>query len=216
MKRGTLIVLSGSSGVGKSTVIGKVLEARPDIHFSVSFTTRAPREGEVDGVSYNFVSREDFETRIARGEFLEYAEYAGNLYGTSMAVIREHLDAGTDVLLDIEVQGAAQVAAAMPESVSVFLSPPSMEELERYLEENEIDVAVLTVPKDAAIPVSEALIGCGIKAIWNFTNVELVQPDSPIIVENMHFSDSLLALSYYMTARRLAEREETAEEEKNE
>ena len=92
----------------------------------------------------------------------------------------------------------------------------SMEELERYLEENEIDVAVLTVPKDAAIPVSEALIGCGIKAIWNFTNVELVQPDSPIIVENMHFSDSLLALSYYMTARRLAEREETAEEEKNE
>ena len=92
----------------------------------------------------------------------------------------------------------------------------SMKELEHYLEENEIDVAVLTVPKDAAIPVSEALIGCGIKAIWNFTNVELVQPDSPIIVENMHFSDSLLALSYYMTARRLAEREETAEEEKNE
>lgn len=92
----------------------------------------------------------------------------------------------------------------------------SMDELERYLKENEIDVAVLTVPKDAAIPVSEALIGCGIKAIWNFTNVELVQPDSTIIVENMHFSDSLLALSYYMTARRLAEMAAQTEEETDE
>lgn len=87
-----------------------------------------------------------------------------------------------------------------------------MDALEAFLQENEIDVAVLTVPRDAALPVSEVLIGCGIKAIWNFTNVELVQPDSPIIVENMHFSDSLLALSYYMTAQRLAQREASAEE----
>ena len=139
MKRGTLIVLSGSSGVGKSTVIGKVLEARPDIHFSVSFTTRAPREGEVDGVNYNFVSREDFEARIARGEFLEYAEYAGNLYGTSMAVIREHLDAGTDVLLDIEVQGAANVRKKMPEAVTMFIVPPSFAVLSERLHKRGTD-----------------------------------------------------------------------------
>jgi len=133
MKRGTLLVVSGSSGVGKSTVIAQVLAERPDVYFSVSFTTRQPREGEVHGVNYYFVTREDFEARIARGEFLEYAEYVGNYYGTSMEVIREHLDKGVDVLLDIEVQGAAKVREKLPEAVSLFLIPPSFEELSRRL-----------------------------------------------------------------------------------
>ncbi len=133
MKRGTLLVLSGSSGVGKSTVIAQVLAERPDLYFSVSFTTRPPREGEVHGVNYYFVTREDFEARIARGEFLEYAEYVGNYYGTSMEVIREKLDKGVDVLLDIEVQGAAKVREKLPEAVSLFLIPPSFEELSRRL-----------------------------------------------------------------------------------
>ena len=106
-QKGTLIVLSGFSGVGKNPVITQVLAQRPDINYSVSFTTRSPREGEVDGVNYHFVTREDFLARIGRGEFLEYAEYNGNFYGTSMAVIRENLDRGVDVLLEIEVKGAA-------------------------------------------------------------------------------------------------------------
>ena len=133
MKRGTLLVISGSSGVGKSTVIAQVMKERPDLYFSVSFTTRQPREGEVHGVNYFFVTREDFEARIARGEFLEYAEYVGNYYGTSMEVIREKLEKGVDVLLDIEVQGAAKVREKQPDAVTLFLIPPSFEELSRRL-----------------------------------------------------------------------------------
>ena len=133
MNKGTLIVISGSSGVGKSTVIAQVMERRPSLYFSVSFTTRAPREGEQNGVNYHFVSREEFESRIAQGEFLEYAEYVGNYYGTSMRVIQEKLEAGIDVLLDIEVQGAAKVREKMPEAVTLFIIPPSFEELSRRL-----------------------------------------------------------------------------------
>lgn len=133
MRKGTLLVLSGSSGVGKSTVIARVLEERPDVYFSVSCTTRAPRPGEVDGVNYYFISREEFQARIDRGEFLEYAEYVGNYYGTSMTVIREKLEKGVDVLLDIEVQGAAKVREKLPEAASVFIVPPSFEELANRL-----------------------------------------------------------------------------------
>ncbi len=128
-QRGQLIVLSGPSGTGKSTVIAQLLRTRPDIYFSVSFTTRKPRAGEVDGVNYNFVDRETFEAMIGRGEFLEYAQYVGNYYGTSLKVIEEKRDAGIDVLLDIEVQGAAKVRSKCPDAVMIFLLPPSFEEL---------------------------------------------------------------------------------------
>ena len=133
MKRGTLLVISGSSGVGKSTVIAQVMKERSDLYFSVSFTPRPPREGVVHGVYYYFFTREDFVERIRRGEFLEYAEYVGNYYGTSMEVIREKLDKGVDVLLDIEVQGAAKVREKLPDAVTLFLIPPSFEELSRRL-----------------------------------------------------------------------------------
>lgn len=137
--QGELIVLSGPSGVGKSTVIKDLLHNRPDIYFSVSFTTRAPREGEVDGVNYNFVSHAEFERMIGAGELLEYAQYVNNYYGTSLKVIREKLEKGTDVLLDIEVQGAATVRQKCPEAVLIFVLPPSLEELSRRLYSRNTD-----------------------------------------------------------------------------
>lgn len=123
MNKGTLVVVSGFSGAGKGTVLAQVLARRPELYFSVSFTTRPPREGEKDGVNYHFVTRKGFQERIDRGEFLEYAEYVGNYYGTSMTVIREKLDQGIDVILEIEIQGAAKVREKMPEAVSLFLVP---------------------------------------------------------------------------------------------
>ena len=137
--RGQLIVLSGPCGVGKSTVISELLSARRDIYFSVSFTTRQPRVGEEDGVNYNFVTREVFEEMIAGEELLEYAEYVHNYYGTSLKVIQEKLDAGIDVLLDIEVQGAAKVRAKCPDAVLIFIVPPSFEELSRRLHRRATD-----------------------------------------------------------------------------
>lgn len=138
-ERGQLIVLSGPSGVGKSTVIAELFAQRSNIYFSVSYTTRQPRVGEQDGVNYNFVSREEFERMIADDELLEYAEYVDNYYGTSMKLIQEKLDAGIDVLLDIEVQGAAKVRARCPDALLIFIIPPSFEELSRRLHRRNTD-----------------------------------------------------------------------------
>ncbi len=130
--KGKLLVISGPSGVGKSSVV-RALTDRMVFHFSVSWTTRKRRSGEVDGVDYVFVDRAQFEEGIARGGFLEWAEYSGNLYGTPRDAVLEHLNLGEHVLLDIENDGAGQVKAAYPDAVLIFIMPPSRVELERRL-----------------------------------------------------------------------------------
>ena len=137
--RGQLVVLSGPSGVGKSTVIAELMGQRDNLYFSVSSTTRAPRVGEADGVNYNFVTRPEFERMIAAGELLEYTEYVGNYYGTSLKVIEDKLASGVDVLLDIEVQGAANVRKRCPDAVLIFIIPPTFEELSRRLHKRNTD-----------------------------------------------------------------------------
>lgn len=133
-KRGVLFVFSGPSGVGKGTLKAKLFEEFADqIAYSVSATTRGPREGEVDGKDYFFISRQEFERRVKNNEFLEHAEFAGNCYGTPRAYVEKLLDSGMNVVLEIDVQGALQVIKSMPECVSVFILPPSFEELEHRL-----------------------------------------------------------------------------------
>lgn len=129
---GRLIVVSGPSGVGKSTVVN-VLAGRHPFFFSISATTRAARPGETDGVEYYFVDQEAFGRMRDSGELLEWAEYSGNLYGTPRSPVLERVAAGDDVLLDIEVIGAMQVKTSFPEALTVFLTPPTLEELERRL-----------------------------------------------------------------------------------
>ena len=131
--RGRLIVVSGPSGAGKSTLIRASLEEVPELAYSVSATTRRPRPGEVDGIDYIFLSRQEFERWIQEGRFLEWAEYSGNLYGTPERKVEEFLDEGKSVILELELQGARQVRVKRPDAVMVFVRAPSLEETRRRL-----------------------------------------------------------------------------------
>lgn len=124
-----IIVISGSSGVGKGTIIKSLLESCDDIKLSISCTTRSPRQGETDGKNYFFISREDFETAVKNEEFIEWAEFSGNLYGTRKSFVLNSLQNGEHVLLEIDTQGALQIKEKMPEVVLIFIAPPSYEEL---------------------------------------------------------------------------------------
>ncbi len=128
-----VFVITGPSGVGKGTLIRQLLERVPGLELSVSATTRAPREGEVDGRDYHFLSPEEFDRRVRDDDFLEFATYSGNRYGTLRSEVRRRLEAGRSVVLEIEVQGARQVRAAMRESVQIFIAPPRPEALRERL-----------------------------------------------------------------------------------
>jgi guanylate kinase len=149
-----VFVITGPSGVGKGTLIRGLLERVPEVELSVSATTRPPRPGERNGIDYHFLTPAQFESHVAAGDFLEHANYSGNRYGTLRSEVRQRLDAGAPVVLEIEVQGARQVRAAMPDAVAVFIAPPSPEALRARLigrgtdAPEQIDVRMRTAQRE--------------------------------------------------------------------
>jgi guanylate kinase len=137
--RANLYIVSAPSGSGKTTLLQRLLPAFSDLKFSISHTTRQPRAGETNGVDYFFVDRPEFLSMVDRGAFLEWAEYYGQLYGTSYHFVEQHLSEGCDVILDIDVQGARQVKSRIPEAIAVFILPPSFSEQERRLRSRRLE-----------------------------------------------------------------------------
>lgn len=138
---GQLFIISGPSGSGKSSVVSFVVNSLPDMMFSISYTTREPRAGEQDGRDYRFISREAFETMLARGELLEHAQVFGSYYGTHRSILEEARRQGKDVVLDIDVEGTRQVKSSLAGAVAILLLPPSRQELERRLQQRALDTA---------------------------------------------------------------------------
>ncbi|WP_373543954.1 guanylate kinase [Chamaesiphon sp.] len=138
---GRLIVLTGPSGVGKGTLLAALLARHPELYLSVSATTRYPREGEVEGVHYYFYTRDRFEQAIATGALIEWAEFAGNYYGTPTAPVREQLDRGKSIILEIELAGARQVAKIFPDALRIFILPPDLTTLEARIRDRGTDSA---------------------------------------------------------------------------
>jgi len=139
LKPGILFILSGPSAVGKGTVCKKLLTEDQNMRYSVSVTTRSPREGEIDGVSYYFISKEDFLLKREQGEFLEWAEVYGNFYGSPLSAVRENLAAGYDVILEIDIKGAKKVKKHFSDGVYIFLMPPSAQELDHRIRKRGTD-----------------------------------------------------------------------------
>ena len=133
MKQGRIIIISGPSGVGKGTVLREVMKRRPDLRYSVSATTRPIRPSETDGVNYYFISKDQFESMIAKNQLLEYASYAGNYYGTPEEPVDDALQKGISIVLEIETQGALKVMERRKDAISIFIAPPSFEELRERL-----------------------------------------------------------------------------------
>ena len=133
MNKGVLLIVSGPSGAGKGTVCSEYMKRRPETFLSISATSRSPRPGDEDGVTYFFKTREQFEKMIEDDGFLEYAEFCGNYYGTPKAYVEEQMQAGKDVILEIEIQGAMKIKEQFPESLLLFVTPPSAEELQKRL-----------------------------------------------------------------------------------
>jgi guanylate kinase len=145
LSKGKLIVLTGPSGVGKGTLMRTLLARHPELYYSVSATTRAPRPGEIDGKHYHFIERSKFEQLVAHGEFLEWAEFAGNYYGTPRSAVLNQINSGKCVVLEIELSGARQIRTSFPDAKSIFILPPSLAELENRIRGRGQD------PEDAII-----------------------------------------------------------------
>ncbi|MCM0598521.1 guanylate kinase [Periweissella fabalis] len=178
VKRGMLIVLSGPSGVGKGTVRKAIFEqGGNDFVYSVSMTTRQPREGEVNGEDYYFVSKAEFEAEIANGGMLEYAQYVDNYYGTPLKYINKTLDEGYDVFLEIEVQGAMQVREKMPDGVYIFLTPPDLKELKNRLVGRGTD-SIEVIDKRIETAITE------IKMMQNY-DYAVVNDEVPLAVDRI-------------------------------
>jgi guanylate kinase len=165
-----VFVITGPSGVGKGTLISRLLERVPGLELSVSATTREPRAGEADGRDYHFLTPEEFDRRVAAEDFLEFATYSGNRYGTLRSEVRKRLEGGHSVVLEIEVQGARQVRAAMRESVQVFIAPPDPAELRRRLEGRGADTAAAI---DARLEVAEQELAAQDEFAYRVVNADL-------------------------------------------
>ena len=158
MNKGLMIVVSAPSGCGKGTVLNEILKDK-NFYYSVSATTRAPREGEADGVNYHFITKAEFEKLIAENGMLEYAKYCDNYYGTPKEILEKKMNEGIDVILEIEVQGAMQVKRLCPEAVFIFIAPPSIAELERRLKKRgtESDEIIAKRVSEAAGEIRQAV-----------------------------------------------------------
>jgi guanylate kinase len=155
---GKLIVITGPSGVGKGTLLAGLRHRHPDLFFSISATTRSPRPGEIEGQSYYFVSRDKFQAMVAAGELLEWAEFAGNFYGTPRQAILDKIQQGQLVILEIELQGARQVRQTYPEALQIFILPPSFSELEQRLRSRaqDSDTAITRRLETAKVEIAAA------------------------------------------------------------
>jgi guanylate kinase len=158
MELGRLIVLTGPSGVGKGTLLRRLLQRHPELYLSISVTTRSPRPGEVDGQHYSFIQRDDFDQMIARNELLEWAEFAGNYYGTPRQAVEARIKGGDWVILEIELLGARQIRANFPNAFQIFLLPPSLAELERRVRDrgHDSEEAIARRLKRAASEIAAA------------------------------------------------------------
>lgn len=186
---GRLFVISGPSGVGKGTLVAAAQSALPDLAFSVSATTRSPRKGEVDGIDYHFVSDDEFDQCINEGQMLEWAEVHGRRYGTYVSEVRRALDRGQDLILEIDPQGNEQVKRLVPEAYSIFIAPPSFEELRSRIERRAADG-----PESIEQRLSAA-------------QVELDQQDSyNVVIVNDDLDDSIQTLVQIINEQRLTHR----------
>lgn len=193
---GLLFVVSAASGTGKTSLVKALLDRISNLHVSVSHTTRPQRVGEVDGVHYHFTAKEDFVQQISEGRFIEYAEVFGNYYGTSHAKVQEQLDKGHDVLLEIDWQGAEQVRRLFPQSIQIFILPPSQFELRQRLSNRKTD----------SLEVIEHRLGCAVADMQHYVNFDYV-------VINDAFDKAVSELYSIITCHRLSITQQSAKHE---